>query len=61
MVDSMRDSFWRFVTNLQSQMSHLQFDNNFFPQLPKFNQQDTLNAEEEEEDEDEDDDEELGG
>ena len=59
MVDSMEDSLWRFVANLQSQMPHLQFDDNLFLQLSKFNQHVASDAEEGEE-EDEDDDEELG-
>ena len=57
MLQSMGDSMWRFVANLQSQMPHLHFDDNLFPQLSKFNQQVARDTEEEE---DEDDDEELG-
>ena len=41
---------------LQSQLPHLQFNNNLFSQFLKFNQQADPVAEEEDEDEDKDDD-----
>ena len=54
MMESMGDSMWCFISSLQSQMPHIQFDNNIFPHMLKFNQQAATNAEEEDEDEDED-------
>ena len=51
MMESMRDSIWRLISNVQSQMPHIQFDNNLLLQMPNFNQQAILDVEEEDEDE----------
>ena len=40
------------MSNMHSQIPYIQFDNDFVPQMPNFNQLAALNAEDEDQDQD---------
>ncbi len=52
MMESMGASMQCYMSNMQSQMPHIQFDNDFVSQRLNFNQQAAPNVEEEDEDQD---------